>query len=108
MGETRPRKLEDDETPVKDLPSLRCSAVGELDCAFRYVQLAYVNLSFQGYDVPYTEKLRRKIDWRLLPIMLAVSTTHYLNRTVLDVSINGYSPKLLLYRPLIFTTSSKQ
>ena len=61
------------------------SLTGELDEAFKYLQVAGAGAIYNGDDVINLKKLRRKIDWHIIPILSCCFGVQFLCKTVLNV-----------------------
>lgn len=66
----------------------------DLDLAFRYIQDAKQGADEAAAETVDLKALRRKIDWRILPIMFLCYTMQFLDKVNINVS-NRPAPKLL-------------
>ena len=57
----------------------------DVDQAFVFLDLAHHNHA--GAETPYSDALRRRVDWRIVPIMFACYTMQYLDKVLLNVSL---------------------
>ena len=73
------------------------SPTSDLDEAFKYLQVASAGAFYNGDDVVNLDRLRRKVDRHILPILLACYTMLEWNKRVLRVRATCLSPAMIDY-----------